>query len=266
MAMRCVCYIQQMDASTPAERLKRARMSCGYETAAAAAIAHGWNVNTYASNENGNAPYSYRKAKAYAEAFGVRWDWLLDGAGTPYRSPTQPFVEPPPLPPLDRRKLIKASRTPIVGTVGADLEGVVRFYGEQDAGQRVPPPPGGTKDTLALRISGHGLRGFADDGALVYFEDLRRRPSRDMINQVVVAETMDGEVLVGRLHRGSKRSLFDLHSLAGPRRPDSKLRWAAHITAIIPPHQASRIIKSVGAAAACSPAKLETPADGDGTT
>jgi hypothetical protein len=46
-----------------AARLRQARLDAGFETAAAAAEAHGWNRNTYASNENGNASFSFRKAE-----------------------------------------------------------------------------------------------------------------------------------------------------------------------------------------------------------
>lgn len=86
------------------------------------------------------------------------------------------------------------------------------------------------------------MRGFADDGALIYFEDQRTSPSSDMLGQVVVVETDTDEVLVKRLLRGSQPGLFDLESIAGPTRRDARLRWAAHITAIIPPFQARRII------------------------
>ena len=37
------------------QRLREARIAAGLETAAAAADTYGWNRNTYASNENGNA-------------------------------------------------------------------------------------------------------------------------------------------------------------------------------------------------------------------
>src|SRR5437879_4826047 len=116
------------------QRLRQARIAKGFETAAAAADAFGWNRNTYASNENGNAPFSYRRAKEYAAAFGV---------------------------------------------------------------------PG----------------------------------------RVVGVEVDTDEVLVKRLLRGSRAGRFDLESIAGPTRQDAKLRWAAHITAIIPPYQARRIIR-----------------------
>lgn len=86
------------------------------------------------------------------------------------------------------------------------------------------------------------MRGLADDGALIYFEDQRSSPTPDMLGQVVVVETQEGEILVKRLLRGSTRTVFDLESLAGPTRHDTRLKWAAHITAIIPPVQARRII------------------------
>ncbi len=58
------------------QRLRLARTENGFDTAAAAAEAFGWNRNTYSSNENGNAAFSYRRAKEYAAAvskpFSVR--------------------------------------------------------------------------------------------------------------------------------------------------------------------------------------------------
>jgi len=65
-----------------------------------------------------------------------------------------------------------------------------------------------------------------------------------MLGHVVVVEVDTDEVLVKRLLRGSRAGLYDLESVAGPTRQDARLRWAAHITAIIPPFQARRIIQS----------------------
>ncbi len=84
-------------------RLREARIAKGFETAAAAADAFGWNRNTYGSNENGNAPFSYRKAKEYAAAFGVRPEWLYDAAGAMLPAAEAGFV-------------------PIIGRVGANPE------------------------------------------------------------------------------------------------------------------------------------------------
>ncbi|MCX7587165.1 S24 family peptidase [Phenylobacterium sp. 58.2.17] len=209
------------------QRLRLARTENGFETAAAAAEAFGWNRNTYSSNENGNAAFSYRRAKEYAAAFGVRPEWLYDAAG-PMRSSGV------------------AGLAPIIGRVGANPEGDVLLATGQGSGELAPIPPGGTEKAVALRVSGHSMRGLADDGALIYFEDQRSSPSPDMLGQVVVVETDTDEVLVKRLLRGSGPGLYDLESVAGPTRRDARLRWAAHITAIIPPYQARRIILSEG--------------------
>jgi len=64
---------------------------------------------------------------------------------------------------------------------------------------------------------------------------------------VIVLETDTDEVLVKRLLRGSGPGLYDLESIAGPTRQDARIRWAAHITAIIPPFQARKIIRSSAA-------------------
>ncbi len=208
-----------------AQRLRQARLDRGYDTAASAADAHGWSRNTYASNENGNAPFSYRRAKEYAAAFGVSAEWLYDATG-----PAQPGGS-------------DATEVAVVGRVGANPDGTVLFALGQDPAELAPIPPGGTDRARALRVVGHSMRGLADDGALIYFEDQRTAPTPDMLGQVVIVETDTDEVLVKRLLRGSRAGLYDLESVAGPMRRDARLRWAAHITAIIPPFQARRIIR-----------------------
>lgn len=215
-----------------AERLKAARRRAGFKTAAAAAAHFNWNRNTYSSNENGNAPYSYKMAKEYGAAFDVSPQWLYDGLGA-----SDPDVPPPP--PAARLSLV-----PVIGRVGADTEGRVLFASGQEAGDLVPLPPGGTDKAVALRIVGHSMRGVADEGGLIYFEDQRTPPTPDMFGHVVVVETLEGEVLVKRLLRGSRSGRYDLESVVGPVREDARIRWAAHITAIIPPHQARRILRS----------------------
>lgn len=208
------------------QRLRHARAESGFETAAAAADAHGWNRNTFASNENGNAPFSYRKAKDYAVAFSVRPEWLYDASG-----PMHPILQ---------------GMVRVIGRVGANPEGLVLYATGQEAQDLAPIPPGGTDNAVALKVSGHSMRGLADDGALIYFEDQRTPPSPDMLGQIVVVETDTEEVLVKRLLRGSEPGRFDLESIAGPTRHDARLRWAAHITAIVPPFQARRILISGG--------------------
>jgi transcriptional regulator with XRE-family HTH domain len=206
------------------QRLREARIAKGFETALAAADAFGWNRNTYISNENGNATFSYRRAKDYAVAYGVRPEWLYDATG-----PMRPVAE--------------SGYVPIIGRVGANPEGLVLFATGQEPGDLAPIPPGGSDRAVALRVVGHSMHGVADDGALIYFEDQRTPPTADMLGHIVVVETDTDEVLVKRLLRGSEPNRFDLESIVGPTRQDARIRWAAHITAIIPPFQARRIIR-----------------------
>ena len=223
-----------MDTNGRAGRLRAARIARGYKTASEAAHAHKWNTNTYASNENGNAPYSFARAMEYAEAFGVRPDWLYSGATSDMDMA------------MDAAKRVTEILVPIIGRVGADPEGTVLFATGQDIGDLAPLPPGGTRKAIALRVVGHSMSGFADEGGLIYFEDQRTPPAEDMLGHVVVVETDAEEVLVKRLLRGSQAGVYDLESIIGPTRRDCKLRWAAHITAIVPPYQARKIIRSTG--------------------
>ena len=208
------------------DRLRQARIAAGHERASDATTHFGWNENTYKSNENGNAPFSFRKAKEYAEAFGVRAEWLYDATG-PMQAGAEQMVR-------------------IVGRVGADAEGTVIQTDGQEGFDTVPVPPGGTADAVALEVVGHSMRAIAEDGALIYFEDQRNPPAADMIGYYCIVEIEDGRVLFKRLLRGSEPGLYMLESQSGPPIQDVRLRWAAEPTAIIPPKQARRIIRRAG--------------------
>jgi phage repressor protein C with HTH and peptisase S24 domain len=138
----------------------------------------------------------------------------------------------------------------IVGRVGANPDGEVVMTTAHDVWDFVPIPPGGTSDSVALEVYGHSMRGFADDGSLIYFEFQRTPPTEDMLNYECVVETEDGRVLLKRLLRGSGPGLYDLESANGPTLRDVRVRWAAEPTAIIPARQARRIIRRGGEEAA----------------
>ena len=208
------------------DRLRQARIAAGFERASDAAARFGWNENTYKSNENGNAPFSFRKAREYAEAFGVRAEWLYDETG-----PVQAGVEP----------MVR-----IIGRVGADTEGTVIQTDGQEGFDTAPVPPGGTSAAVALEVVGHSMRAVAEDGSLIYFEDQRNPPTPDMLGYYCIVEIEDGRVLFKRLLRGSAPGLFVLESQVGPPIEDVRVRWAAEPTAIIPPKQARRIIRRAG--------------------
>lgn len=211
------------------ERLQKARRQKGYEQAIEAARAYGWNVNTYISNENGNAGFSWEKAKTYAKAFGVRPEWLFEGQG-PERGKENETVR-------------------IVGYVGADPSGTVLYATGQESYDTVPLPPNGSPTARALEVRGYSMPFFADDGSVIYFDDQHTHVPKEWLGHVVVVELDTDEVLVKRILRGSEPGLYELESLGAPPRRDVRVRWVAVITAVVPPLEARRMIQRGSAAA-----------------
>jgi SOS-response transcriptional repressor LexA len=69
---------------TPGERLQWARRQHGkFSTAREAVMELGWVESTYFCHENGQRIPRRQTAKKYARAYGVRWEWLLEGEGEP---------------------------------------------------------------------------------------------------------------------------------------------------------------------------------------
>lgn len=208
---------------TSADRLRRARIAAGFDGPGEAALRHHWNVNTYKSNENGNATFSFKKAKEYAEAFRVRPEWLYDGLG--------------------EMRAVEERVVPIIGRVGADADGSVILGAGDQGDELVPAPPGGSDRAAALLVRGTSMPGVVEDGALLYFEHQRTPPTEEMLGKVVVLETEDHRVLVKRLLRGAKRNTYDLESIAGEPIRGVRLRWAAEIIANIPAAHARKLLR-----------------------
>lgn len=212
------------------ERIREARKAAGYETAADAARAFGWHPQNVRDQEADRRGVSPDQAKSYARAYRVDPTWILFGGPTK-RPKAQGMV-------------------PVIGRVGADPEGRVLLSTGQASGDMAPIPPGGTERAAALEVSGHSMRGIADDGALIYFEDQQTQPTHDHIGRVVVMELETGEVLVKRLLRGDTRNVWDLESVSGPLRRNERIKWVALISALIPPPISQRIIVRAGTAVA----------------
>lgn len=65
------------------DRLRRARLLAGYDTARAAIERFGWKASTYRAHENGQNKFRASDARAYAQAFKVSSSWLLFGEQAP---------------------------------------------------------------------------------------------------------------------------------------------------------------------------------------
>lgn len=76
------------DLKTQSGRLRWARENAGYTSIRAAALAFGWNENTYKSHEQGIRGGEGLKTKhleKYARAFKVSEAWLATGKGDPLK-------------------------------------------------------------------------------------------------------------------------------------------------------------------------------------
>lgn len=75
---------------SPKDRLKRARVDAGFETATDAAVKlRHINRNTLLSNENGNRAISRKMAQTYADAFNTTAGWILYGEDSATTTPVK---------------------------------------------------------------------------------------------------------------------------------------------------------------------------------
>lgn len=72
---------------TPNDRLRKARLAAGYQSASQAAKALGVAVSTYIAHENGQNTFGTARAERYGAVFSVSSAWLLTGEG---RGPDRP--------------------------------------------------------------------------------------------------------------------------------------------------------------------------------
>ncbi|MDB5448229.1 MAG: hypothetical protein JWQ97_3546 [Phenylobacterium sp.] len=75
------------------DRLKWARLQ-RFGTAEDAAVALGEKPGTYRSYErrpesSKHTPLDHQKAMGFARRLGIRWEWLLQGQGSPWRDPDE---------------------------------------------------------------------------------------------------------------------------------------------------------------------------------
>lgn len=169
--------------SQPSDRLRQARIRKGFDQAIDASSAYGWNRNTYASNENGNAPFSFKSAQKYAAAFGVRAEWLYSGTGPMSEEDYPPSV-------LDDREAV--TTVPILGEVPAGnwREAVRDYRGWTHIAARE------ARDGMyALVVSGDSMNRIVEDGALIIVDP----NDRDVFHKrLFVVRDAEGEVTFKR--------------------------------------------------------------------
>lgn len=202
----------------PHERLQKARAEAGYAEATAAAAAMGVTPSTYMGHENGHRGFG-RSARRYAEFFHVSLEWLLTGKGAARRAKTPTNDRPQPT-------------VPLVGYVGA---GAATTFFPQDNGHLddVPAPDGSSDATVAVEIRGNSLGSFFDRW-IVYYDDVRRPVTSDLINKLCVVGLDDGRILIKKIQRGKTRGYHHLLSQTEDPIFDVVIEWAARVKSMVP--------------------------------
>jgi SOS-response transcriptional repressor LexA len=202
----------------PGDRLREAREAAGFETATDAARTLGVEPPTYLAHENCSRGFRRASADKYARKFGVSLEWLLTGRG--------------------RKQRIEAARPPqhqhTVSIVGYVAAGSAAHF--SDAGElgRVIAPEGSTENTVAVEIRGESLGSFFDRW-IIFYDDVRRPVTPDLIGKLCVVGTEDGRVLVKKLRRSKTHGrLYHLESQTEAPIFDVAVEWAARVKLMAP--------------------------------
>ena len=185
-----------------------------FKSARAAGKAMGIAVSTYGAHERAEAPggrdYGPNEALRYGRFFGVTPEWLLTGR--------KPF-------PSDEPEQPPARKVRVVGYVGAGAEAHLYAVAQGDLDE-VDPPPGLTEDTVAVEIRGDSLGAFFNRW-LVFYDDVRRPVTPDLIGELCIVGLEDGLILIKQIQRSKTEGLFNLISSTEKPIADVAIEWAA---------------------------------------
>lgn len=216
--------MKEDDRPEPAVRLRLARERRGFASAKDAAQFFGWPYQSYLQHENGLRGLT-RVAKKYAQAFRTTEAWLLTGEGDNPQGET--------------------ITVPIAGLAGAGPDGAVLFAtGDGNFGE-VPAPKFASVHTAALEVRGDSMRGLANDGWLIFY-DQKESPTSDHMGEPCVCFLEDGRVLVKTPYPGTRPGHFHLESVNAPMMLDIPVQAFALITDIKPRRSAQRYILRTG--------------------
>lgn len=119
----------------------------------------------------------------------------------------------------------------VVGYAGAGSDQVFFSEGQGPFGE-VAAPEDATDKTVAVEVRGTSL-GELLDGALIFYDDVRDPPTRDLIGSLCIVGLPDGRVMVKKLRAGQIKGRFTLTSLEPPIY-DVEIEWAARVKSMRP--------------------------------
>jgi transcriptional regulator with XRE-family HTH domain len=125
----------------------------------------------------------------------------------------------------------RPSTVPLVGYVGAGAE--AHFYASGDAGLgEVEAPDGATMQTVAVEVHGTSL-GPLFESWLVFYDDVRRPVTTDLVGRLCVVGLANDKVLVKKL-RKAEGERFHLLSNQEETMFDQEVVWAARVKSMAP--------------------------------
>ena len=185
-------------------------------------------VSTYGAHERAEAPggrdYGPDEAKKYARRFRVSPEWLLTGRVMPGdKLPSDLPFEPEDL---------SGPKVKLKGYVGAGA--AAHYYALPDNDlDDVDAPEGSNEATVAVEIRGDSLGGFFDRW-LVFYDEVRRPVTPDLIGRLCVVGLEDGRVLIKKLQSSREQGLFNLLSQTEGPITDIPVEWAARVKVMMP--------------------------------
>lgn len=200
------------------ERLRRAREVAGYKSARDAALSNHWPESSYRAHENGTRTIGQDDAERYAKRFR--------SAGVDVSAKTILFDDDDMAP---RSVAGEPLFVPVVGYVGAGQEA----HFEPVDLDEVPAPEGSTEHTVAVVIRGDSMGSFFD-GWLVFYDNVQRPVTHDLIGKICVVGLVDGRTMIKKLQRSKTKGLFHLLSQNQEPIMDVPVEWAALVKTMVP--------------------------------
>ncbi len=172
------------------ERLKKARLSAGIETAAAAVERFG---GQYFQHENGTRGFRAATGEKYARAFRVSFDWLMNGKGEMLGSANS----------VQRG-------IPIVGKAAAGPDGSYVFPFAEGAHDVLEPFD--PDSTIVTIVEGTSMVPRFMPGEKVVWGRVAQDPT-PFVNKQVLAQLKEDGQMIKILRRSQSKGRWDLHSL-----------------------------------------------------
>ncbi|RKQ68974.1 phage repressor protein C with HTH and peptisase S24 domain [Litorimonas taeanensis] len=122
------------------------------------------------------------------------------------------------------------NQIPIMGYVGAGAEiHPINDYAKGDYEDSIIAPFNVPENAAALLIKGDSMYPEMDDGDILVYSPHAPFELENCLGRRCVIHTADGQILVKRLKRGSRKGLFNLHSANAPLMENIEITWAGRV-------------------------------------